>query len=260
MGGLLHPRGFPCGPAGKESSCNAGDLGSVPGLGRSPRDGKGYPLQYYGLETSMDCIGVAKHQTQVSDFHFHFPHPRHCQGRLQMFWNISWVSCSTWWTSQSFTSGLLQRRKRRYRHKHNSCYGQLDFYNICCFIKYTWSGDFSLQFSLSAFVILSLVCSEFLGNWWFNWGGGRVRWVKYLTSTQHCAQSLSRVQLFATVWTVAHQAPLSMGIFRQGYWSVLSFPAPGDFPETGIKLMPRASSVLQVDSLLMIHWERPTQH
>jgi len=48
--------GFPCGSAGKESTCNAGDLDSVPGLGSSPREGKGYPLQYSGLENSMDCI------------------------------------------------------------------------------------------------------------------------------------------------------------------------------------------------------------
>ena len=48
--------GFPCGSAGKESSCNAGDLGSIPGLGRSPGEGKGgYPLQYSGLDNSMDC-------------------------------------------------------------------------------------------------------------------------------------------------------------------------------------------------------------
>ena len=47
--------GFPCGSAGKESACNAGDLGSIPGLGRSPGEGKGYPLQYSGLENSMDC-------------------------------------------------------------------------------------------------------------------------------------------------------------------------------------------------------------
>ena len=42
--------------AGKESTCNAGDMGSIPGLGSSPREGKGYPLQYSGLENSMDCI------------------------------------------------------------------------------------------------------------------------------------------------------------------------------------------------------------
>ena len=46
--------GFPCGSAGKESTCNVGDLGSIPGLGRSLGEGKGYPLQYSGLENSMD--------------------------------------------------------------------------------------------------------------------------------------------------------------------------------------------------------------
>ena len=49
------------------------DLGSNPGLGRSRGEGKGYPLQYSGLENSMECVvhGVAKSQTQLSDFHFH---------------------------------------------------------------------------------------------------------------------------------------------------------------------------------------------
>ena len=64
--------GFPGGSAGKESACNEGDLGSTPGLGRSPGEGKGYPLQYSDLENSMDCIvhGVAKSWTRLSDFHF----------------------------------------------------------------------------------------------------------------------------------------------------------------------------------------------
>ena len=54
--------GSPCVSAGKESACNAEDLGSIPGLGRSPGEGKGYPLQYSDLENSMDCIvhGVAE--------------------------------------------------------------------------------------------------------------------------------------------------------------------------------------------------------
>ena len=66
--------GFPGGSAGKESACNAGDLGLIPGLGRSPEEGKGYPLQYSGLENSMDCVdhGVPKSRTRLSDFHFHF--------------------------------------------------------------------------------------------------------------------------------------------------------------------------------------------
>ena len=62
-----------CDSVGKESAHSAGDLGSIPGLGRAPGDEKGYSLQYFGLENSMDCIipGVPKSQTQLSDFHFH---------------------------------------------------------------------------------------------------------------------------------------------------------------------------------------------
>ena len=61
--------GFPCGSADKESTCNTGDLGSIPGLGRSSGEGKGYPLQYSGLENSMDCIvhGVTKTWTGLSE-------------------------------------------------------------------------------------------------------------------------------------------------------------------------------------------------
>ena len=71
--GLTFTRGFPCGSAGKECTCKVGDLGSIPGLGRSP-GGNGNPLQYSCLENSMDCIvhRVAKTRTQLSDFHFTF--------------------------------------------------------------------------------------------------------------------------------------------------------------------------------------------
>ena len=66
--------GFPCGSACKNSTCNAGDLGSIPRLGRSPGEGKGYPLWYSGLENSMDYVvhGVTKSRTWLQDFHFHF--------------------------------------------------------------------------------------------------------------------------------------------------------------------------------------------
>ena len=54
--------------------CNAGDLGSIPELGRSPGKGKDYPLQYSGLENSIDWVvhGVPKSQTRLSNFQFHF--------------------------------------------------------------------------------------------------------------------------------------------------------------------------------------------
>ena len=68
------PGGFPGGSAGEEFTHNAGDLGSIPGLGRSPGEGNSYPLQYSGLKNSMGCIvhGVAKSWTRLSDFHFHY--------------------------------------------------------------------------------------------------------------------------------------------------------------------------------------------
>ena len=77
--------GVLCGSGGKVSAYNVGDLGLVPGLGRSPEEGNSYPLQYSCLENSTDrgawqatVHGVAKSQTRLSDFHFHF----HCD-RLQ---------------------------------------------------------------------------------------------------------------------------------------------------------------------------------
>ena len=60
------------GSDGKESACNAGDPGSISGLGRSPGEGNSYPLQYSGLENSMDCIAHGVTWTQLSDFHFSF--------------------------------------------------------------------------------------------------------------------------------------------------------------------------------------------
>ena len=74
MSGHLKPFSyvFPGGSAGKESACSPGDLGLIPGLGRSSEVGNSYPLHYSGLENSMDCIVhmVTKRWAQLSDFHF----------------------------------------------------------------------------------------------------------------------------------------------------------------------------------------------
>ena len=65
-------QGFLGGSDGKESACSAGELSSIPGLGRSPGEEKGYPLQNPGLENSEDCIvhGVKESQTRLSNFQF----------------------------------------------------------------------------------------------------------------------------------------------------------------------------------------------
>ena len=69
--GLCSQVGFPGVSTGKESACSAGDLGCIPGWGRSPGGGNSYPLQNSCLENSMDCIvhGVAKSRTRLSNFH-----------------------------------------------------------------------------------------------------------------------------------------------------------------------------------------------
>ena len=59
--------GFPCGSVGKEYACNMGDLGLIPGLGRSPGEGKGYILQYSGLENTIDCIVRGCKQSDMNE-------------------------------------------------------------------------------------------------------------------------------------------------------------------------------------------------
>ena len=67
----------------------------------------------------------------------------------------------------------------------------------------------------------------------------------------------SRVRLSATLLTVAHQAPLSMGFSRQEYWCGLPCPPPGDLPNPGIEPESPMAPTLQADSLLLIHWGSP---
>ena len=73
-----------------------------------------------------------------------------------------------------------------------------------------------------------------------------------------CAQSLSCVRLFVTPWTVAHQAPLSMGFSRQENWSGLPCPPPGDLPNPRIEPMSPEAPELQVDSLPLSYWGSPS--
>ena len=84
---------------------------------------------------------------------------------------------------------------------------------------------------------------------------------KFLTSTyifmKVKVESLSRVRLFATPWTVAHQAPQSMGFSRQEYWSGLPFPSPGDLPHRGIE---PGSPALQADALTSEPAGRPHKY
>ena len=105
------------GSDGKESACNSGELGSIPGLGRSPGEWNGYSLQYSWLENSMDrgawratVHGVAKSQTRLSDKHFH--------SLFSVDWCLGWIFknshnwASIWWSSQYLPkrAGCIARR------------------------------------------------------------------------------------------------------------------------------------------------------
>ena len=84
--------------------------------------------------------------------------------------------------------------------------------------------------------------------------------IKQIGHILPCAAVLnhfSHVQLFATLWTVVHEAPLSKGFSRQEYWSGLPCPPPGGLPDPGIEPTSPVTPALQVDSLLLNHLESP---
>ena len=88
--------GFPCGSAGKESTCNAGDLGLIPGLGRSPGEGKGYLLQYSGLENSMGLYSPRGHKESGTT------------ERLALCLFVLWLSA--FWEGDSLSMSILHRK------------------------------------------------------------------------------------------------------------------------------------------------------
>ena len=122
--------GFPCGSASKESTCNVGDLGSIPRLGRSLGEGKSYPLQYSGLENSMDCIvrGVTKTRPRLNDFH-HSPldfHQDHSAWSFYHFCPISLAVLNEGLRGDYFASPTPTRR-------HFAVSGEI-------FVCYNWKG------------------------------------------------------------------------------------------------------------------------
>ena len=85
-------QGFPRGSGGKESACSLGDLGSIPGLGRSPGEGTGHPLQYSGLENSMDCTvhGVRHDWATFTFTSLYSSPPRNQMVKGTQWWSLYW--------------------------------------------------------------------------------------------------------------------------------------------------------------------------
>ena len=202
-GPLSSSLGFPHSSVGKESSCNAGDLGSIPGLGRSPGEGKDYPLQYSGLENCIKCIvhGVSKSRTRLSDFHFHF--------------------------ASSATMEICTICKNNWK---------LFIMHLYKIFKYLKSGDYMFnrflkkkRFEYNALPIQLL--KQKYNKWCIN-----TKVDLWLFNPQLMCDS------FVTARPVALQAPLSMGFPRQEYQSGLPFPSSWRKEDPGIKLASPALS------------------
>ena len=127
-----------------------------------------------------------------------------------------------------------------------SLWAKFNSYNLLSPI-YTLNGLLFLTYrTLSIELFLSLLFLFIFLNYDSIWKHICKRLGKYRTKLHVKVKSFSRVQLFATLWTVACQSPLSMGFSRQEYWSGLPFPPPGDLPDPGID---HGSPTLQAGSL-----------
>ena len=171
---------FPCGSAGIESSCNVGDLGLIPGLGRSPGEEKATYCSILAWRIPWTIVhGVTKSQTQLNNFHF-----------------IHWHEELTHW-KRPWCWEIEGRRRRGWQ-------------RMRCLDSTTVSVDMNLS------------------KFWKIVEDRRAFQVTVHTCMLSC---ISHVQLFVTPWTVARQAPLSMGFSRQEYWSGLLCSLPGDLPD-----------------------------
>ena len=229
--GITSSSSFPGGSEDKASACNAGDLGSIPGLERSPGEGNGNRFQYSYLENPMDrgayratVHRVAKSQTQLSDFtSLTSSRTIHviASDRITFFWRLNNIPLCIYTTCMyacSVTSvvsascdlmdcnspgpsvhGILQAWIQEWVAMLSSRGSSQPGYqtNIClCLLHCQWTLSPLSQ----------------LGS-----------------PIYHIVKSLSHVWLFVTPWTVAYQAPPSMGFSRQECWSGLPFPSP-DIP------------------------------
>ena len=146
---------LPCGSAGKESTRNVGDLGSIPELGRSPGEGNSYPLQYYGLENSMVYIvhGVVKSR-QIHMVHWittKAEKKKKVQWRLSLQGHVSITYISTTLVKINGIHSIL-------------LFGHHQF-NLCL----EWLKN----------IILNPVCKDFFGNWYFT--SNQERMIRNLT-------------------------------------------------------------------------------
>ena len=207
--------GFPYNSNGKESGCNARDLGSVPGLGRSPGEGNGYLFQYSCLENPMDrgawqttVHGVSKSWTGLSSWYFHYV--------------LSLIHRRLLLVSQAFSCCP----------RAHLCFLRDSFFFFSILIQIPWNS-FQLMKQQSVLALQLARMAKRLSS---------IVKEKWKWSCSVVSHSLRPHGPY-----VAYQVPPSMEFSRQEYWSGLPFPSPGDLPNPGIE--PR-SPTLQADALL----------
>ena len=202
--------GFPHSSVGKESACNAGDLGWIPRLGRAPGEGNGTPLQYSCLENPMD----------------------------RGAWRAAAYGAARVghdWAAQPPPGPRLTQRAMYYCNRLIILFTQI--------INKKQAENEEKNFSLTLSALKSAVNLVHRGWHWVN------RQEELLTERGREVerwQSWSCVPLFATPWTVAHQAPLSMGFSRQEYWCGVPLPTPGG------SSWPRDRTYV---SFFLLHWQ-----
>ena len=202
--------GFPGGSAVENPPAYAGDTGLIPSSGRSPGGGNAHPLQYSCLENPMDR-GAWRATAMGSQ---RVRHDWTCTYRFvwpdytRYFKRVFSFDLQDWFGSWLFYS----------------CGGLNILRNVAEITK-QWIGAVRTENRL---VNAKRMLWALLLKVWPLHQQPRC----YLPT---CAKSLSHVWLFGTLWTVARQAPLSMGFPRQEYWSGLPCPSPGDLPDPGIK-------------------------
>ena len=205
---LQSDKDFPGGSAGEESACNVGDLGLTTGLGRSPGEGNGYPLQYSGLENSMNCIvhGVSKNWTRLSDFHFPKWQSLFCSDSLA---RISHVA-PTKLKARVFI--LLEPRRQR---------GRQDYWTA-------WNESVN--------ECIQLESPSESGRCWWTWGGfpgssvvknlpaKQETWIWSLGREDHLEKEMatcSNILAWEIPWTKESSELQSMGLQRVGHGSAI---------------------------------------
>ena len=235
-GSKLGKEYVPDSSVGKESTCNAGDPVLIPELGRSSGQGKGYPLHYCGLENSMDCVvrGIAKSRTRLSDFHF-----QGCILLLCLFnLCVEYIMQNTRLDESQAGIKIAGRNINNLRYADDTS-PMAETEEELKSLLIGWKRKVKKTGLKLNIQTTKIRASGPITSWQIEGrkSGSSDRF--YFLELQNYSSGGGLVAklcpTLAISWTVACQAPLSVGFSRQEYWSGLPFPSPRDLLGPGIQ-------------------------